>query len=85
VDDEEFTPLDEPPKQEHRRMIVVKLQGGLGNQMFQYAVGRELQRRNGGEFALDLTQLLDRFPRTNTVVRDYNLDIFGSPDVFVDG
>jgi hypothetical protein len=57
-------------------MIVVKLQGGLGNQMFQYAVGRELQRRSGGELALDLTLLLDRFPRSNMVVRDYNLDIF---------
>jgi len=58
-------------------MIVVKLQGGLGNQMFQYAVGRELQRRNGGKLVLDLTQLLDRYPRSNMVVRDYDLDIFG--------
>jgi len=57
-------------------MIVVKLKGGLGNQMFQYAVGRELQRRNGGELVLDLTQLLDRLPRKNMAVRDYNLDIF---------
>ena len=58
-------------------MIVVRLKGGLGNQMFQYAVGRELQRRNGGELALDLTLLLDRFPRSSVVVRDYDLDIFG--------
>jgi len=57
-------------------MIVVKLQGGLGNQMFQYAMGRELKRRSGGDLALDLTQLLDRFPRSNLVVRDYDLDIF---------
>ncbi len=57
-------------------MIVVKLQGGLGNQMFQYAAGRELQRRTGGELALDLTSLLDRFPRNNAVFREYNLDIF---------
>ena len=57
-------------------MIVVKLQGGLGNQMFQYALGRELQRRNGGELALDLTLLLDRFPRRNAIFREYNLDIF---------
>jgi hypothetical protein len=57
-------------------MIVVKLQGGLGNQMFQYAVGRNLQRRHGGQLALDLTQLLDRYPRPNMVVRDYDLDIF---------
>jgi hypothetical protein len=58
-------------------MIVVKLQGGLGNQMFQYALGRELQRRNGGELYLDLTWLLDRYPRTGVVYRDYELDIFG--------
>jgi hypothetical protein len=58
-------------------MIVVKLQGGLGNQMFQYALGRELQRCNGGKMSLDLTLLLDRFPRRNAIPRDYNLDIFG--------
>jgi hypothetical protein len=57
-------------------MIVVKLQGGLGNQMFQYAAGRELQRRNGGDLVLDLTLLLDRFPRNNVVFRNYDLDIF---------
>ena len=38
-------------------MIVVKLQGGLGNLMFHYALGRELQRRNGGELYLALTWL----------------------------
>ena len=57
-------------------VIVVKLQGGLGNQMFQYAMGRALQQRNGGDLALDLTQLLDRFPRSDVVFREYNLDIF---------
>ena len=57
-------------------MIVVKLQGGLGNQMFQYALGRELQRRNGGELYLDLTLLLDRYPRPGVIYRDYDLDIF---------
>jgi len=57
-------------------MIVVKLRGGLGNQMFQYALGRELQRRNGGQLALDLTLLLDRFPRRGVIFREYNLDIF---------
>ena len=57
-------------------MIVIKLQGGLGNQMFQYALGRELQRRNGGELAFDLTLLLDRFPRSGVVYREFDLDIF---------
>jgi hypothetical protein len=57
-------------------MIIVKLQGGLGNQMFQYALGRELQRRNGGRLALDLILLLDRFPRSDVIFRNYDLDIF---------
>ncbi|MBN2576798.1 MAG: alpha-1,2-fucosyltransferase [Deltaproteobacteria bacterium] len=57
-------------------MIVVKLQGGLGNQMFQYALGRELQRRNENELCLDLTWLLDRYPRSGVVFRNYELDIF---------
>lgn len=39
-------------------MIVVKLQGGLGNQIFQYAFARAISQRNGVEFALD-TQALE--------------------------
>lgn len=35
-------------------MIVVRLLGGLGNQMFQYAAGLSLARRLDVEFALDL-------------------------------
>lgn len=34
-------------------MIVIKLQGGLGNQMFQYAFGRTIQNKLGGELILD--------------------------------
>jgi hypothetical protein len=34
-------------------MIIVKLGGGLGNQMFQYALGRRLARDGGDELALD--------------------------------
>ncbi|WNR43509.1 alpha-1,2-fucosyltransferase [Paenibacillus roseipurpureus] len=34
-------------------MIVIKLQGGLGNQMFQYAFGRAIQNKLGGELILD--------------------------------
>jgi len=34
-------------------MIIVRLTGGLGNQIFQYAVGRALALRRGTEIALD--------------------------------
>jgi hypothetical protein len=57
-------------------MIVVKLQGGLGNQMFQYAAGRCLSEKYKTDLKLDLSFLLDRTPREDFVFRDYDLDIF---------
>lgn len=57
-------------------MIIVKLQGGLGNQMFQYAIGRKLSLLNKTKLKLDLNFLLDRTPRSNFTYRDYNLNIF---------
>lgn len=36
-------------------MIIVKLIGGLGNQIFQYALGRHLAMRNNTELKLDIT------------------------------
>ncbi|WP_028587948.1 alpha-1,2-fucosyltransferase [Desulfocurvus vexinensis] len=38
-------------------MIAVRLMGGLGNQMFQYAAGRALAARTGGELVFDLSAL----------------------------
>lgn len=40
------------------KKIVVALEGGLGNQMFQYAAGRALSLRVGAPLALDLRPLL---------------------------
>ena len=57
-------------------MITVRLKGGLGNQMFQYALGRHLAIRNKSPLQLDLTYLQDRTPRKNFTFRDYDLDIF---------
>jgi hypothetical protein len=57
-------------------MITVKLQGGLGNQMFQYALGRSLADQNKTELYLDLTFLLDRSPRPNFVFRNFDLTLF---------
>lgn len=50
--------------------IVVRLQGGLGNQMFQYAFGRALSMRSGMKLYFDPSPLN---PRKN---RGYQLDAF---------
>lgn len=57
-------------------MIIVKLQGGLGNQMFQYALGLSLAQRHRDSLAFDTTFLLDRTPRKNFTFRNYDLDVF---------
>ncbi|RFZ95596.1 alpha-1,2-fucosyltransferase [Mucilaginibacter conchicola] len=36
-------------------MIITKLQGGLGNQLFQYAVGRHLALKNNAQLKFDLS------------------------------
>lgn len=36
-------------------MITIKLQGGLGNQMFQYALGRKLALQNNAPLSLDIS------------------------------
>lgn len=54
-------------------MIVVNLRGGLGNQMFQYALGRQLSLVNQTELLLDCTFLTTT---GSHIKRDYELDIF---------
>jgi hypothetical protein len=53
-------------------MVVVRLYGGVGNQMFQYAAGRCLAHRRGEPLYLE-TSLL---PRPAPTPREYGLDIF---------
>lgn len=57
-------------------MVIMQLMGGLGNQMFQYALGRSLSLRLKTDLKLDHESLIDRTPRGNIVFRDYDLDIF---------
>lgn len=45
-------------------IIIVKLQGGLGNQMFQYAIGKNIeQHNNNADFKLDITAFKDDHQR----------------------
>jgi hypothetical protein len=55
-------------------MIATRLMGGLGNQMFQYAVGRRLAIRRGTELVLDLSYLVNQ-PRGD-VPRHFEIDCF---------
>jgi hypothetical protein len=58
-------------------MIIVRLAGGLGNQMFQYAVGFALADRYKVPLALDHSVLECCSENANYTVRDYELSVFG--------
>jgi hypothetical protein len=51
-------------------MVTVRLISGLGNQMFQYAVGRAISLRRGASLALDVSAFPDR------ANRQYSLGVF---------
>jgi hypothetical protein len=54
--------------------VAVKLMGGLGNQLFQYAAGRAASLRLGCPLVLDLSPLKTRVE--GEVERSYMLDVF---------
>jgi hypothetical protein len=57
-------------------MIVVKLQGGLGNQMFQYAIGRILAEKTGVNLFLDNSFFEDQEKKTGFTPRQFELEVF---------
>lgn len=57
-------------------MIIVKLMGGLGNQMFQYACGKALALKHETELYLDHSFLEDKTVRPGLTLREYELDVF---------
>lgn len=73
-------------------MIVVRLMGGLGNQMFQYAAGRALALKHNVSLSLDLSFLkahagdqytqrhfeLDQFSIAATIATEKELDLFSA-------
>ena len=66
-------------------MIVVRLKGGTGNQMFQYAFGRRLASELGEELQFDLSFLESKEHDALHVRRDFSLDIFGINGPFYEG
>ena len=57
-------------------MIIARLAGGLGNQMFQYAFARSLSLRHNKPLKIDLSFLENRNMGPNFVYRNYELNIF---------
>ena len=56
--------------------IVVRLMGGMGNQLFQYSFGRRIALQNNSPLLLDQSFLLKRGENMGHAVRDYELDVF---------
>ncbi|MDP3043073.1 MAG: alpha-1,2-fucosyltransferase [bacterium] len=59
--------------------IIIKLQGGLGNQMFQYAVGRHLSHITKAVLKLDIASFKDD-PKRNYSLGCFNLQKFFATD-----
>lgn len=57
-------------------MIVTRLMGGLGNQMFQYAAGKSLAERLGVPLLLDRTFLDQKPENAGYTLRNFELDVF---------
>lgn len=58
------------------KSIIVRMKGGMGNQMFEYACGRALQlRMDGYNLMLDLSEMKNKMNG-----RKYTLDIFSIPE-----
>jgi hypothetical protein len=55
-------------------MLTIKIHGGLGNQIFEYAFGRAFSLRLGSTLQLDPASLLDNTPRPHVTKWNYILD-----------
>jgi hypothetical protein len=56
--------------------VVVRLTGGLGNQLHQYAFGLILAKRNNAELLVDINFLTKYSLKKNVTIRNFELDKF---------
>ena len=61
-------------------MIIVKLNGGLGNQLFQYSLGRKLSLKNNDVFKLDLSDFTADNPRSYSLGEFNIIENFASDE-----
>ena len=54
-------------------MVITRLKGGLGNQLFQYAIGRQIAYKQDSELKLDLSYFTNQIDVTP---REYKLNYF---------
>ena len=66
------------PEKNSRRMIIVRLFGGLGNQLFQYAAARRLALKNKVPLKLDISSGFEQ----DLFKRDYSLGNFDIVEEF---
>ena len=57
-------------------MIIIKLAGGLGNQLFQYSLGRHLAKNQQTILKMDISNF------KNDTLRDYALGVFKIKEIF---
>lgn len=60
-----------------KNILIVKFNGGLGNQMFQWAFARALEEKTGVKTLFDMSFFEKKY------ARPYELDVFNVPDKFV--
>ena len=56
--------------------VIVKLMGGLGNQMFQYAFGYWVSKKTNRKLYLDTSFLTNKNQPEGFIYRNYDLDVF---------
>lgn len=60
-------------------MIIVKILGGLGNQLFQYAFGRALSYRKGIDVYFDIEQIRNKYDLRNYSLQHFNTELLEAP------